>query len=614
MQKMMKTRTKIVVSGMVTFVVILSLIMPTTANITNNNKVNKNENDPSSIETFRMSVTAAGEQLMAEPDPFGDPFDRRGSCASSISANGRYVAFVSDMDNLPGFSYTYYLDEDEFIDRVQQVYVNDRDADNDGIYDEDEPDAVNTVLISRNTITGDASNGDCGGYIGTDPFCPEEDGERDVAHMCDQSIGMSNDGRFIVYTSYGDNLVCEYCDGNSNPHVFFHDRDVDENGIFDEPCVPGDPVKTCTEMIDIDCSTGEPFSKGAWNADLSDDGRFVVMEVNCPNEPIWVKDRACSGDDPYIKIPKPSGVGGNLCNHPKISSDGRYVTFSGGTHLEGTDYRYDIFRFDIHTQEMLTIAQGGPSEDAYSDYPALSDDGSRIAFISWADNLIEDDDNEACDVFVWAETTDDIIRISQDSSGAGGDCGSGQYCSGWPSYNRIGYCGVAISPDGMYVAFASKATNLVDMELESSHPNVFLYNGYTQEISLISIAGDGGEPNHESCWPAVAQNGAFVTFSSAATNLLEIEEPFSDTNGEGDVYLRYNCGCYQLGDLNCDHQVDIHDINPFTLALTSAYQEPPFYNYYITYPLCNPFLADINGDGQVTIEDINPFVALLAGG
>ncbi len=59
------------------------------------------------------------------------------------------------------------------------------------------------------------------------------------------------------------------------------------------------------------------------------------------------------------------------------------------------------------------------------------------------------------------------------------------------------------------------------------------------------------------------------------------------------------------GDLNCDGQVNLADINPFVLALTNPS------GYQVAFPDCNILNADINGDGLVNLADINPFVRLL---
>ncbi|TWT45790.1 hypothetical protein RAS1_22230 [Phycisphaerae bacterium RAS1] len=62
-----------------------------------------------------------------------------------------------------------------------------------------------------------------------------------------------------------------------------------------------------------------------------------------------------------------------------------------------------------------------------------------------------------------------------------------------------------------------------------------------------------------------------------------------------------------VGDMNCDGEVNILDINPFVLALSSAT------DYQAAYPECARELADVNDDGNVDILDINPFVQLLSG-
>jgi len=70
---------------------------------------------------------------------------------------------------------------------------------------------------------------------------------------------------------------------------------------------------------------------------------------------------------------------------------------------------------------------------------------------------------------------------------------------------------------------------------------------------------------------------------------------------------------FQRGDMNCDGAIDLFDIDPFTVALTSATQNPPFADYNSQYAGCEPQLADVNADGVVDLFDIDPFVNLLTG-
>ncbi|TWT45913.1 Serine protease AprX [Phycisphaerae bacterium RAS1] len=65
--------------------------------------------------------------------------------------------------------------------------------------------------------------------------------------------------------------------------------------------------------------------------------------------------------------------------------------------------------------------------------------------------------------------------------------------------------------------------------------------------------------------------------------------------------------CVLLGDMNCDGEVNILDINAFTLAISDPVA------YAAAYPGCNINNGDINDDGNVDVLDINPFIALLGG-
>jgi hypothetical protein len=62
------------------------------------------------------------------------------------------------------------------------------------------------------------------------------------------------------------------------------------------------------------------------------------------------------------------------------------------------------------------------------------------------------------------------------------------------------------------------------------------------------------------------------------------------------------------GDLNCDGAVNVFDIDPFVMALTSPAE------YAVQFPGCDRMRADINGDGAVNAFDIDPFVVCLTSG
>jgi len=111
-----------------------------------------------------------------------------------------------------------------------------------------------------------------------------------------------------------------------------------------------------------------------------------------------------------------------------------------------------------------------------------------------------------------------------------------------------------------------------------------------------------------------AGNNAYVP--EFVTTDLDGNPRFVDGSGDGVATVDMGAYEYQFrpGDLNCDGAVDVFDIDPFILALTSAFDEPPFAGYLAAYPDCDPRLADVNGDGLVNVFDIDPFVAALTGG
>ena len=131
----------------------------------------------------------------------------------SISADGRHVAFHSLADNLvPGDS-NFSLD----------VFAHDRDTDADGVFDE--PGAIRTVRVNVTSSGAQATLGDSRAFIAS----------------------LSADGRFVGFTSLAANLVAG--DANLGTDDFVHDRDTDEDGIFDEP---GAIATTASERGDRD--------------------------------------------------------------------------------------------------------------------------------------------------------------------------------------------------------------------------------------------------------------------------------------------------------------------------------------------------------------------------
>ncbi|MFH1745915.1 MAG: Ig-like domain-containing protein [Planctomycetota bacterium] len=81
----------------------------------------------------------------------------------------------------------------------------------------------------------------------------------------------------------------------------------------------------------------------------------------------------------------------------------------------------------------------------------------------------------------------------------------------------------------------------------------------------------------------------------------------------GEVLQNFDAGtgdgpAWELGDMNCDGDVNAYDIDGFICALS------PQCDYEGIYPDCDRMLADCNSDGVVNAYDIDGFITLVGGG
>jgi Tol biopolymer transport system component len=89
-----------------------------------------------------------------------------------------------------------------------------------------------------------------------------------------------------------------------------------------------------------------------------------------------------------------------------------------------------------------------------------------------------------------------------------------------------------LSADGRYAAFYSDASNLVSGDTNGAR-DVFVRDVQTGETTRVSVSGSGAEANGDSFAPAISDDGRYVAFASAASNLVD-----GDTNDANDVFVR----------------------------------------------------------------------------
>jgi len=102
--------------------------------------------------------------------------------------------------------------------------------------------------------------------------------------------------------------------------------------------------------------------------------------------------------------------------------------------------------------------------------------------------------------------------------------GQGNGNSGYPS----------ISADGRFVAFESKATNLVWGDT-NGWKDVFVHDRQNGTTERVSVNSAGKQGNQKSLSPSISADGRHVAFESFAKNLVG---GGGDTNGAPDIFVR----------------------------------------------------------------------------
>jgi Tol biopolymer transport system component len=356
--------------------------------------------------TTRVSVSSTGEQADCS-DPFGC------SSATGISADGRYVAIVSDSPDLVSGD----------TNATRDVFVHDR----------------RTGITSRVSISGDGAQGN--GFSGV--------------------AAISSDGRYVAFLSSASNLVPG--DTNDAADVFVHDRrtgqatrvDLDRHGrqssrgsVSNEPAIS---------------------AHGRYVAFYSDASNLVAHDTN--NLPdVFVRDLR-TGRTTRVSVSSrgrqaAGDRSGNGSNAPSISANGRFVAFhSAASNLVRGDTNrvFDIFLHDRRTKQTRRVSVSSRGRQANAESfgpPSISPDGRYIAFGSLASNLVAGDENEITDIFVYDRHTSRVTIGSLSSNGVQGNDGSSIPAA-------------AFSADGLYLAFSSWSGNLVEGDTNGG-PDAFV--------------------------------------------------------------------------------------------------------------------------------------------
>jgi Tol biopolymer transport system component len=255
----------------------------------------------------------------------------------------------------------------------------------------------------------------------------------------------------------------------------------------------------------------------AWHSAASN---LVVGDTN--DAPDCFVYRRSTGETIRVSVATGGGEVPKGGLEPVISFDNRWVTFySFSTGLVPGDLpgTSDCFLHHIPTSTTTRMSEafGGGNANGGSRYPVISYFGRYVAFESSASNLIANDTNGLRDVFVRDNMTGITTCVSTSATGV---IGNGESVDAF------------ISPEGRYVVFESDADNLVPGDVNGVR-DCFMKDIQTGAITLISVNSAGEQGNALSQNPTVSENGLRVAFASDASNLVPM-----DANGYSDLFMR----------------------------------------------------------------------------
>ncbi|MBL8767270.1 MAG: PD40 domain-containing protein [Planctomycetes bacterium] len=368
--------------------------------------------DRKSERTIRASLTAPGTQA------------DHTSVGPSITASGRYIAFHSSATNLVANDTNAASDvfvHDRKTGRTTRVSVSSFGIEGDG--DSRDP-AISAngryvafVSAATTLVAGD-------GNESSDVFVHDRKTGQTTRVSVD-SLGneagfgsfnpmISASGRYVVFWSMATNLVVG--DGNGSSDVFVHDRKT------------GQTTRVSVDSAGIEGNFGSEFpaisANGRHVAFHSSASNLVSGDGNGTLD-VFVHDRK-TRQTTRVSVNSAADEGNDVSYGASLSANGRYVAFLSyaGNLVPGDPGGVrDAFVHDRVTGQTtkVSVNEAGVGGNDESTGLRITADGRYVAFISLATNLVAGDGNGTFDVFVRDLKAGQTTRVSVDSAGIEGN-------------------------------------------------------------------------------------------------------------------------------------------------------------------------------------------------
>lgn len=565
--------------------------------------------------TVRISVP---DPSMGQAEANGFSSITSVSGARIMSNDGRFVVFASEATNL--------VPND--TNGVADIFVRDRDFDNNGIFDEAGVGNTKTIRVNLTSSESQA--------IGP---CPNDICDHYAYDAC-----ISGDGRFVAFVSSAD-LAGESV---AYSNVYVRDRDADNDGIFDEAGGVPDAAKTILVSRRTGSQSGIQFDGFSDSPAISENGRHVAFvslssflvfsDAQDSDLDVYVRDIVSNTTTKMSQAMNGSHGSSFDSRSPSISANGRYVAFQSAASglVAGDTANTDIFVRDRDTDNDTIMDEAGTGSltqvsmgrspfplpngsvvplNADSTRPSISRDGTKVAFQSDATNatgaIFAYDTNNASDILVRDLTTSSTSRVSLTKF---------EEEIGGASTNAI------ISPLGNCVGFVSGAAAIdgtdnngpgnTDGFIRTLVPNA-INNDCGTAILLPSVALSLSDMNFgndrttgTACSTTPSPNG-WYRYTAACTGTLPIS--ISQATFDPILAVMSSCG---TGELACNDDTNgllpaislsVTSGETYYIRVTGFNADSGFFTLIIDDCESLPCPADFNDDGGIDGSDVEAF-------
>ncbi len=465
------------------------------------------------------------------------PSNTAASFSTSTSADGRYTVFTSSATNL--------VPNEVAANPYQNIYLYD--------------DVTGTTTLINHAPGLANTTGDNG--LGSIRLGGFGDNARPPSYL---TPVISADGSYVAFASFDDNLVPGEGYESGSPgaalsvylydvqtgqitivdHVAGADATIDFDGA--SPAISSDGAYVAyiygfgyqglgaavlynrlTDTTTFITALNDMDEGNASNPEISDDGRFVAY-LN--NNNVYVYD-SNSGTSTLVShdFASPTTAANSSSYDAVISHDGSTIAFVsaaddlvGGQTSSGASGLSNVFLNNVVSGAVSLVSGVNGSAtvtgDSVSDSPAIDGDGGYVAFRSYDDNLVAGQSGPTGNIFEFNTQTNTMTLVSNQAGSATAGAG--------------GASEPVIDDDGHLVSYASTADDLIPGQSGTTGvQNIFVW--LRQTGANILASGQDGSPtvggNADSDGPLLTRD-SFPGFSSPATNLV---------NGVGGVSVAY---------------------------------------------------------------------------